>query len=234
MDANLIALLNPGAALVAGMLTSLHCVGMCTPLACLLIGGKGNAGSKAVVLHYGIYHGGRLFSYISLGALAGAIGAQLVDWVGQTPSRVFPWAMAGFFAIMALGLDKRFFRQGSQGAASRTLMQRIFRLRGETRALFLGLATPLLPCGPLYLFFWVAAASASPVSGAIVLGAFGLGTIPALAASFFGWSQLQTRIKGDSIVWIRRGLAALVVLVLVARSFIDLDFNAVASGEICQ
>lgn len=183
---------------------------------------------------YALYHAGRLFSYIWLGALAGVIGAQLVEWVGQTPSRIFPWVMAAFFALMAVGLDKRLFQPVTQGSVSRSIMRRIFRLRNESRALFLGLATPLLPCGPLYLFFWVAAASASAANGAMVLGAFGLGTVPAMAASFFGWGQLQKRVSGDSIIWIRRGLASLVVLVLVARSFIDLDFNAVASGEICQ
>jgi len=190
LDTNLIALLNPAAALMAGLLTSLHCVGMCTPLACLLLNPKGEGERTSNVLPYALYHLGRLFSYMVIGALAGLLGARLVEWAGQTPSRILPWVMAAFFGLMVFGLDKRLFRHASQGVVGRSIMKRVFNLRGESRAIGLGLATPMLPCGPLYLFFWVAAASGSALAGSIALGAFGLGTVPAMAASFFGWGQV--------------------------------------------
>jgi len=232
MDTNLIALLSPAAALFAGLLTSLHCVGMCAPLTCLVLSPKGKGFAR--IRPYALYHGGRLMSYTILGALAGLLGAQLVDWTGQTPARIAPWAMAAFFTLIALGLDKRLFRHATQGGVGRSVMRRILQLRGETRALGLGLATPMLPCGPLYLFFWVAAASGSMQQGALALGVFGLGAVPAMAAAYFGWTRLQAKVGDNAFVWARRGLAVCAVAILVARTFVDLDFNAVAAGEICQ
>lgn len=169
-----------------------------------------------------------------IGLLAGVVGARLVEWIGESPSRIFPWIMALFFGLMALGLDRHFFKHASEGIMGRSVMRRILAMKGEFRALALGFATPLLPCGPLYLFFWVAAASGSGLQGAIVLGSFGLGTVPLMAASFFGWGQLRRKFGSDSIIWIRRAVAAVMVAALVARSFLDLDFVALANGEICQ
>jgi sulfite exporter TauE/SafE len=51
----------------------------------------------------------------------------------------------------------------------------------------MGALTPLLPCGLLYGVFAAALASGSFMGGALVLGAFALGGLPALLGA-----QLQT------------------------------------------
>jgi hypothetical protein len=53
---------------------------------------------------------------------------------------------------------------------------------GLSRAFAIGLVTTWLPCGWLYLFVLVAAATASPLTAVLVMTAFWLGTLPALTA----------------------------------------------------
>ena len=57
-------------------------------------------------------------------------------------------------------------------------MRKAYQINGGVRGLGLGLATPFIPCGPLYLIIWVAAISGSALSGGTMLAMFGLGTIP--------------------------------------------------------
>lgn len=65
-------------------------------------------------------------------------------------------------------------------------------MRGRSRvqaAVAVGLATPLLPCGPLYFLVSLALLSGSAIRGIEVMLAFGLGTVPLLwlAQSQFHW-----------------------------------------------
>ena len=74
-------------------------------------------------------------------------------------------------------------------------------MRGLRAAAALGVATPLLPCGPLYFLLSLALFAGSALRGAETLLAFGLGTVPLLwlAQSQFHW--LQARL---SPLWLGR------------------------------
>jgi sulfite exporter TauE/SafE len=69
-----------------------------------------------------------------------------------------------------------------------------------------GLATPLLPCGPLYLLVTLALLSGSALRGLEFMLAFGLGTVPLLwlAQSQFYWVRQKL-----SPLWLDRTRAAL-------------------------
>ena len=61
------------AAFLAGLVTSVHCVGMCGPLSCSwAVSAK--PGASNFLRDTGLYHAGRLVSYALVGALAGMIG----------------------------------------------------------------------------------------------------------------------------------------------------------------
>ena len=72
----------------------------------------------------------------------------------------------------------------------------------------LGLATPLLPCGPLYFLLSLALLSGSAARGAETLLAFGLGTVPLLwfAQTNYHWLRLKL-----GPVWLARAQATLAV-----------------------
>ncbi|MEN9811956.1 MAG: hypothetical protein RL479_642, partial [Verrucomicrobiota bacterium] len=85
----LAAVHSPAAAFAAGLVTSLHCAGMCGPLACALLPARAGAGSAQAVAT--AYHGARLAAYGLLGAVAGGLGAAPLGWVGGAAARWLPW-----------------------------------------------------------------------------------------------------------------------------------------------
>lgn len=230
VDGNLYSLLNPVAAFSAGLVTSLHCVGMCGPLACTFIGGKKSAGAVGVteLLSYQL---ARLLTYSLVGGLAGALGAGFVQWAGATPAHLMPFALIIFFVAIVFGVEGLATKIPVLNRLSFRLMRLCYKVSGRTRGLALGMATPLLPCGPLYLAFWVACMSGSASQGALMLLFFGLGTLPALLATQLGWNWLGKRVGPARLLFWRRGLAGFAIVVLLGRVMIDLDFISVSAVD---
>ncbi|HEY0971648.1 MAG TPA: sulfite exporter TauE/SafE family protein, partial [Gemmatimonadales bacterium] len=65
------------AVLVASLVGSPHCAGMCGPFVCFYAGAGAGARPVARWAAHAAYNGGRLLSYLALGALAGTLGAGL-------------------------------------------------------------------------------------------------------------------------------------------------------------
>jgi sulfite exporter TauE/SafE len=135
------------------------------------------------------YHLGRLTTYAALGALAGLGGATLgrVPWFAWLSGGLLLLASALFVTQavrrMAPGLGRHLPGLDGVPTAWGQLIRRITAGLSRDRPLSgyaLGLALGFLPCGFLYAALAVAAASFSPLIGAIGMAAFGLGTVPAL------------------------------------------------------
>lgn len=227
LDLNLYALLNPAIAFVAGTVASLHCVGMCGPLSCAMLGCSGNRLSR-----FGGYHLGRLVSYATLGALAAMIGGQLVDWVGANPAKIAPWAFAAFFMVLVLGVDSWVTRWHAKRGLGRVVSKKAYQVTGNARGLALGLASPLIPCGPLYVMLWVSTMSGSAIGGLLVMAAYALGTMPLMIGAQAGINWLSHRMRPNQMLWLRRGLGSLALLAVCARAFLDTDIGALMAEDI--
>ena len=79
---DLAAINSPTTAFVAGLITSLHCAGMCGPLACSLMPVRGDRADAQTVST--TYHLTRLASYATLGAIAGGLGRLPLNFVSQS------------------------------------------------------------------------------------------------------------------------------------------------------
>jgi sulfite exporter TauE/SafE len=211
--------MDPGltiaAALVIGLVTSVHCVAMCGPIACSV--GKAGQGETRTLLAYLGYHGGRLISYATIGAICGAIGQQPLRWVFSTPAVVLPWLLVALFLITALGLWKKMPRPRFVDRFVARVRFHSFKLSAGRGALAMGLLTPLLPCGPLYLLFGTALLSGSALRGAEFALAFGMGTVPLLWLSQQGFSRLRATMPALRFQQLQRGLAIIAALVMVWR-----------------
>ena len=211
----LAAINSPAAAFVAGLITSLHCAGMCGPLACALMPGHGDKTDGNTVST--VYHVCRLSSYADLGAVAGGLGRQPLAWVSQSALRWMPWLMVLFFVALALRWDRFLPKVEALGRVNLGL--RGF-LRGRSRveaAAAFGVATPLLPCGPLYFVLALALISGSALKGVEFMLAFGLGTVPLLwlAQAQFQW--VRARLSPLWLGRVRLALALAVALVISWR-----------------
>ncbi len=197
------------AVVTASLLGSMHCVGMCGPLAIWASGaGEGRRGKQLVVATT-LYHFGRLVTYALAGLLAGGAG-QLVDLGGQVlgvqlvAARIVGLLMIGIGAVRLFQLFqqrksiKQFETAPQPSLITRVLVKfrpYIFRLPTAARGLVTGLLTALLPCGWLYLFALTAAGTGSMVTGPIVMVAFWIGTVPALVGLVSGMQFLGMRFR---------------------------------------
>ncbi len=209
------AIHSPAAAFVAGLVTSLHCAGMCGPLACLLVPARGERADPQTVAT--VYHSARLAGYLTLGAVAGALGAVPLGLLGNPALRLLPWALVGYFVVVALRLGRRLPRLT---LLSRTQVRLQGWLRGRSRlqiATVMGAATPLLPCGPLYFLIALAALTGSALRGLEFMLAFGLGTVPLLwvVQANFGW--LRSRFSPLGMARTQTAVALIAAVVITWR-----------------
>jgi sulfite exporter TauE/SafE len=204
-------------AFAAGLATSVHCVGMCGPLACLA-GAGGKVSTKwSRALGAGGYHIGRTASYAGVGALAGWLGRGPLETFSSTPARLLPWALAIALVAFALGLEKKIPRPK---AVSRWLFKARLAFGKRSPAVggtMLGLATPLLPCAPLYVVFGLALLSGSAAAGAEFTAAFALGTVPLLLLAGGAFRWISAHFGPGSITGIRRAVALLAAAAIILR-----------------
>ena len=202
------------AAFIAGLVTSVHCIGMCGPLACGIAGlGKGAMRHGAAAG----YHAGRMMSYALLGAVAGAIGEVPVRALARSPAVLLPWVLVVGLLVIGFGLDRFLPRLPVLGRLAGRLRGWFVRLGPGRGGLALGLATPLLPCTPLYLVLGAALVSGNAARGAEFLAAFALGTVPLLWVTQGGWLWLRGRFGDNGMEYARRALAIATALVLAWR-----------------
>lgn len=206
---------GPFAALVAGLVTSLHCSGMCGPLACAVCVKSNGGGSFYAAA---LYHGSRIVSYAVLGFLAGWIGRAVSDVLLLGTARWLTWAFVVFFVVVATGLDKR-MRIPLAGAWMAKCLGSQDTV--TARATILGALTPFIPCGPLYMIVAAASLSGSALSGATVLVAFAAGTIPLMFALQSQYFRIGSRLSPLALDRVRRVLAAVSVGLLLYRGASD-------------
>jgi len=210
------------AILVTSLLGSMHCVGMCGPMALWASGVAAPHVTRRETMQRLLgYHTGRLITFAFAGIAAGLIGGLMTaggDWLGwqQTAARIAGSVMVGLGVWKLLHclrpvappddssvnfverppsptLGQRFsFWVSGQIAGLRPF---IARMPQNLRAIAIGVVTTWLPCGWLYLFVLVAAATANVGAALVVMTAFWIGTLPALTALVAGTVGVSPRFR---------------------------------------
>lgn len=204
----------PVAALILGLLGSLHCVGMCGPLALALP--VRSAKKHALLNGLFLYNGGRALTYSALGALSGLAGNVLLWAAGQQALSI----TAGVFILMVLAAD--FFGKRVALPAPITGMQngirkqvgKLFRRTRPGTQFVIGMLNGFLPCGLVYAGLAGAAATGTFFAGALFMFVFGLGTMPALSALVIGGNKisLSFRMKLRKAVPVFVGVMAVLLI----------------------
>lgn len=178
---------------VAGMLGSAHCLGMCGPFA-LAIGSAAPAW-RANLRRQGCYSAGRIFTYTVLGAVVafggGRLAAALPGWANVPALLAIGagviLALQGLLAAGVLPARAVVGMAACPGAAG---FRALLSSRGHVDVFIAGLFTGLLPCGLLYGMLALAASTHDILRGLATMVAFGLGTVPAMLAAGLGGSIL--------------------------------------------
>lgn len=184
-----------------GMLGAGHCIGMCGSLvAALSLSAGDRPGGWSFHL---LYNFGRIATYTVIGGLVGWLGSALA-YTDRFREVTRTLLVASDLFIILIGLGTAGLFAGLNASrldfpgplrAMTAAVARLRHLPPWLSALPLGLLFGFLPCGYLYAVAISAAQSADPLLGAATLGAFGLGTVPALLL-FGGASQwLGNRVR---------------------------------------
>lgn len=203
-------------AFAAGLVSSVHCAGMCGPLACAwLVGGHGQAPHP--LRDTSLYHAARLAAYGIVGFIAGSIGTLPLRWFHHGAGIVLPWLLVLAFLAVGLGLDRWLPKPQLLGGPISALRTRMLKSGAAARAALIGFTTPLLPCGPLYLMFGLAMAGGSGGRGTEFTVAFGLGTLPLLAVMQISARWLNLRIDPATMRHLQRAIAFSAAAVMAWR-----------------
>lgn len=165
-------------ALVIGFLGSLHCAGMCSPLAMAVT----NL-SKPVFINRFVYNGGRIISYGIQGIVAASVGT-LFEFTGlQT---VFSISL-GLLLIIAgfAGIANFQIPILSTGIQKLTTVIKLrlgdfINRKTKLSLIITGILNGLLPCGLTYMALTYCLTITNPVHGFMYMFLFGLGTLPVM------------------------------------------------------
>ena len=201
-------------AFLLGLVGSLHCAGMCGPIA-LAIPSNANFSSRFLLSRVA-YNFGRVATYCLLGALFGLIGKSFAvigwqRWISLT---------AGVVILVALLISSRISlsaRVAKPIGFLKTLLAKFLGKSSLTSTFSLGALNGFLPCGLVYAACAGATATGSLVTGISYMGIFGLGTIPMMLGISLAGKKLQftLRFKLQKLI---PATLVLVSLLLILRS----------------
>lgn len=175
-----------GAAFLAGLVGSVHCVAMCGGIATGFAGrGDTAASAWAIALSANL---GRISGYGLAGVLVGAFGHGLVALLRIEHLMFALRALAGVVLIITalrmLGLKPNFNPLGQAGeliwAGLRPLQKRLLPANTFGRRFALGMLWGWLPCGLSATLLAAAWLQANALGSGLLMVAFGLGTLPTL------------------------------------------------------
>lgn len=202
---------------LAGTLGAAHCLAMCGGFVTALSGSSAPARlrpARELAWAQLPYNLGRLATYGILGVVAGGFGGAMLAVAEGLPVQRALYLLANL-ALLALAWIVLRGRDGLpwlQHAGARLFgavqpaMARLIRAEGAASRFALGTLWGLVPCALTYSLLPVALFAGGWWQGALVMLAFGLGTLPNLLAA--GWMVARARVWLDR-PWLRACAAAL-------------------------
>ena len=181
-------------AFILGLTSSLHCIGMCGPIAVALPLNRTSFNSALLgILQYNF---GRILTYSIMGLVAGFIGFNLLSF------RFLQWFSILAGIVLILYAWKHKFRRINLGPnltrihsfTSRTF-GRTMKSSSKFKLVYIGLLNGLLPCGLVYLALINAAVPGNVFLGAMAMALFGLGTIPLMALASLSYHKIRNNTK---------------------------------------
>lgn len=207
-------------AFLVGLFGGVHCVGMCGGIVGVLsMGiGTGQRSFKRVFAYQLAYNLGRISSYALAGAIMGGVGVMLAQFMPVAVAQKVLLGLAGvFMLLLGLYLAGWWNLLAKVEQAGGFLWRRIQPLgnawlpvKSPRQALLLGLLWGWIPCGLVYSVLIWSVSSGSIINGAMLMLAFGLGTLPNLLAMGLVAEKLRQFVQQPRV----RQVAGLLVMLL--------------------
>ena len=196
-------------ALILGLMGSLHCVGMCGPIAFMLPVDRTNNFKKFTQIF--IYHFGRLLAYGILGLIFGILGKGLFIFGMQQKLSIG----IGILMILIVVLPHNVFNRYNFSKPMYALIGKVKsrlgkELQKKTPDTFItiGFLNGFLPCGLVYMALFGAIAMGDAWKGSLYMILFGSGTIPLMTSIYF-----SSLLKSNSKQKIQKLIPILVIII---------------------
>lgn len=166
-------------AFTIGLFGSLHCVGMCGPIAMALPFQDQN--KWRIFQNTLLYNGGRIATYALIGILPGLVGQGLALGGFQKNMSILLGIFILLAAVFSFGADRYLQKIPLYRRFYFFVQQKLGQLlKNQDRSTFfsIGLLNGLLPCGLVYMALAGALTQTNMFAGAGYMAFFGLGTLP--------------------------------------------------------
>ncbi|WP_413997742.1 sulfite exporter TauE/SafE family protein [Flavobacterium sp. W1B] len=190
-------------ALIFGLISSFHCIGMCGPIAMMLPVDRNNPAKKVTQILS--YHIGRLTAYASIGLIFGLVGKGFFMAGMQQKMSIF----IGVAMILIVLIPEKTFAKYNFSKPVFRLISKIKQTLGSQfknksyKSLFtIGLLNGFLPCGMVYVALFGAIAMQSVSFGVLYMILFGLGTVPMMSSVVYlnSFLTVATRNKIQKVI----------------------------------
>lgn len=214
---------------VVGILTSIHCVGMCGGIMLSQSLSKESNNKFEAIKPALLYNAGRVVSYTILGGIVGAIGSVFALSITM---KAFMQIFAGIFMII-MGFNMAGFKAFRKFHIK--LPGSVCKVKNKAGSSFVvGLLNGLMPCGPLQTMQLFALGTGSAAKGALSMFVFSIGTVP-LMLTFGALSGLLSKGYTKKILKFSGVLIIVLGLIMGNRGFALAGINinpltALASG----
>ncbi len=201
-------------AFTIGLLGSLHCIGMCGGLVSAITMSREKLWWPGLIA----YQGARVSSYVLLGVLIAAIGLSLHGGEMQNIQVWLSYFAAAVMVLFALNLGGWLPDPLSRFTATIMRISGLGRWSKQAHQqeslvpwLMVGWLNGLLPCGLVYAALALSLTANSLEQGALIMFAFGLGTIPSMLATPYLMRKLTPQLRG---ILLKVAAIALIILAI--------------------
>jgi sulfite exporter TauE/SafE len=205
------------AALLMGLAGSLHCVGMCSPLAAVVFNLQ-----PSMIMNRLVYNGGRILTYSILGAAAGSAGwivplskvQYTLSFVTGVIMLIIAFMGTGNIRIVFLSKILSRIQQRIKIIFSKFLMKKTL-----ASVFLMGSVNGLLPCGLTLIAITFCLTLGNPLKSFSYMLWFGMGTLPVMLG-FTSLVQVMVNKFRINYEKMTRALLILSGIILIARVFL--------------
>jgi len=183
-------------ALILGLMGSLHCVGMCGPIAFMLPVDRTNNYKKFGQIF--IYHFGRLLAYGIIGLVFGLLGKGLSIFGMQQKLSI----AIGIIMILTVLIPYQTFNKYNLSKPIYKVISKVknqlgkeLKKKSPDTFLTIGFLNGFLPCGLVYMALFGSIAMGDALQGSLYMMLFGVGTLPLMTAAIYFSNLLKGGIR---------------------------------------
>lgn len=183
-------------AFILGLMGSLHCVGMCGPIAFMLPVDRTNNYKKFGQIF--IYHFGRLLAYGIIGLVFGLLGKGLSIFGMQQKLSI----AIGIIMILMVLIPYQTFNKYNLSKPIYKVISKVknqlgkeLKKKSPDTFLTIGFLNGFLPCGLVYMALFGSIAMGDALQGSLYMMLFGVGTLPLMTAAIYFSNLLKGGIR---------------------------------------